>query len=124
SLARPLVLLVLLEPLLGRDARRHRQLPSPLLEDGGHHPLVAVVVHAEVAGDGGDEGPERAAGGVAIPRHPGPEERLLGDLFGVRRVAQLAPAVLHQRGVAALVELGEGLVARSLLCALPAIELY
>src|SRR5205823_2969767 len=52
------------------------------------------------------------------------EEGLLGDLFGVGTAAEQTAAVLDQGRVARLVELGEGVVARSLVGALPAIELY
>src|SRR5437763_1755055 len=76
------------------------------------------------SGDGGDQRPEGPAGGVAVPRHPGPEERLLGDLLGIGAAAELAAAVFDERRVARLVQLGEDLVARLLVCAFPAIELY
>jgi hypothetical protein len=70
--------------------------------------LATAVIDAETPGDRRDPRPERSGRGVAVPRRPGSEERLLGQLLGF--AGALSPAERDEGTEVGFVQFGEALL--------------
>src|SRR4051794_697564 len=102
--AGPPVLLVELEEVVG--GLRRARVGRCMRPSGQRRAQPATVVDTEAAGDRRHPRPERPARCVAVPRRPGPQERLLGELLAVARSREPATEG-HERAVVRRVELGE-----------------
>ena len=107
SRARPRVLVHGQDRLVG-FRRRH---VVGVLDATLHSPsLATAVIDAEPPGDRRDPRPERSGGRIAVPRGPGSEERLLGQLLGLAGAHQLAPAERDEGTEVGFVQFGEALL--------------